>query len=376
MKIVGAELRRIHLPLREPFKIAYNTWTSMPSLILRLETDTALVGWGESVPDEGVTGETIEGVYATLAERLLPELIGQDALAIEEFHERAGKVINGGYAAKAAIDIALFDLKGQSCNQPLYQLLGGDTNVVTAPAVLGMSAPESLKERLLEYLAAGYTHYKLKLGGSYGEDCRRVAMAREILGEGATIKVDANQGWDTWDKALQVIKGIEPYNIELVEQPVRHWDFAGLQRVRQNSPIPIMVDEGVCDARDLLRLILAGGIDWVNIKLMKCGGILPATKMAALAEAAGIKVQVGSMLESSIGSLAGAHLHRAYSCIKSSEMVGPRWFSQDIGDFRYQGCRVVFSDRPGLGVKIDEDMLKRLTVSGVRIEQSGARPLP
>jgi len=137
--------------------------------------------------------------------------------------------------------------------------------------------------------------------------------------------------------------------------------------VREHSPLPIMIDEGVRDARDLLSVVRQGGIDWVNIKLMKCGGILPAVKMAALAEAAGIKVQIGSMLESSIASFAGAHIHRALAAVKSSEMVGPRYFAEDIGNFSYAQGAVVFTDEPGLGVIVDEERLNHLTVVSQRL---------
>jgi len=367
MKIVSAEISRINLPLRTPFVIAYNTWTAMPSVIIKLTTDEGLVGWGESVPDEGVTGETIDGVFATLAQVLLPDLIGERPCNIEAWHARVGAAINGAYAAKAAIDIALFDLLGQVAGQPLYRLLGGDTNHVKAPAVIGLSQPEELSLSLAPYISEGYEQFKLKLGGSLALDTRRVATARELLGRGATIKVDANQGWGSWDMALRVIRAIEPYDLELIEQPVKHWDYEGLKKVREHSPLPIMVDEGVRDARDLLAVARQGGIDWVNIKLMKCGGIMPAIKMAALAEAAGIKVQIGSMLESSIASFAGAHIHRALAAVKSSEMVGPRYFAQDIGNFSYDRSSVVFTAAPGLGVLIDEERLRHLTVVRARI---------
>jgi len=362
MKIVRAEIRRINLPLRTPFVIAYNTWTSMPSVIVKLTTDEGVVGWGESVPDEGVTGETIEGVYATLSRVLLPALIGEKASNIEAWHARVGAAINGAYAAKAAIDIALFDILGQVAGQPLYELLGGDTNLVKAPAVIGISLPEQLRESLAPYVSEGYEHFKLKLGGRVDLDTRRVAIAREFLGPEAIIKVDANQGWGSWDMALKAIRAIEPYDIELIEQPVKHHDYEGLRRVREHSPLPIMIDEGVRDLRDLLFIAKQGGMDWVNIKLMKCGGIMPALKMAALAEAAGIKVQIGSMLESSIASFAGAHIHRALAVVRASEMVGPRYFAEDIGNFEYDQGTVVFSPKPGLGVVVDEEKLLYLTV--------------
>jgi L-alanine-DL-glutamate epimerase-like enolase superfamily enzyme len=362
MKVTRIEVRKIKLPLKEPFIISYNKWWDMPSIIIKLETDEGIVGWGESVPDEGVTGETIDSVFAMLVSSLSPLIMGEDPLKIEGFHKRANDLIYGGYGAKASIDIALHDILGKFFNKSLTYILGGGTNTVEAPGVISIKEPKEVAQDIKRYIADGYNQFKLKLGDSMENDILRVKMAREAGGSNIRLKVDANQGWGTWDKALGVIRELIPYNLEVVEQPVKQWDYDGLKRVRDNSPIPIMVDEGVKTGRDLLSLIKHSGIDWVNIKLMKCGGILPAVKMAHIAEAAGIKVQIGSMLESSIGSYAGAHIHRALECVKSSEMVGPRWFAKDIGEFSYDGCKVIFPSKPGLGTDIDEELLKSLTV--------------
>jgi len=364
MKIVEAEIRQLALPLKQPFTIAYNVWHNMPTLILRLRTDEGLIGFGECVPDEAVTGETISSAYAMLVDTLLPLTLGKNALDIEAFHRETDEKVHGAYAAKAAIDIALHDIKGQASGMPLYQLLGGHCQKVTVPAVISIMPPADLPAALAPYITEGFGQYKLKLGGRPADDIRRVEQARTTLGANARIKVDANQGWATADVALSVMQAIAPYDIELVEQPVRHWDYEGLKRIRERSNLPLMVDEGVRTARDLWRLLSLTSVDWVNVKLMKCGGLLPAMKLAALAETVGIKVQVGSMLESSIASAAGAHLHRALAAITASEMVGPRHFAADIGDFAYRGEEVVFSERAGLGITVDTERLASLAICG------------
>ncbi|MBS3984829.1 MAG: dipeptide epimerase [Selenomonadales bacterium] len=371
MKIIAAEVRELALPLKKPFIIAYNTWHSMPTLILTLTTDEGLVGYGESVPDEGVTGETISSTFAMLRDTLLPLVLGQSAFDLEAFHRAAEERVHGAYAAKAAIDIALHDLKAKAAGLPLYKLFGGHSQDVTVPAVISIIPPEEMPRALAPYQAAGYRHYKLKLGGDPADDILRVARAREILGEKARIKVDANQGFATADNALKVMQAISCYDIELVEQPVMHWDYEGLKRVRERSDMSLMVDEGVRTGRDLWRLLSVTGIDWVNVKLMKCGGILPAMKLAALAEIAGVKVQIGSMLESSVASAAGAHLHRALSAISASEMVGPHHFAADIGDFAYAKDEVVFNERAGLGIEVDSERLGSLTLRGARVSEQG-----
>lgn len=371
MRIVAAELRELALPLKRPFVIAYNTWRSMPTLVLSLFTDEGFVGYGECVPDEGVTGETIGSTFAMLTDTLLPIVLGQSAFDLEAFHREAEERVHGAYAAKAAIDIAMHDLRAKACGVPLYKLLGGHSQSVTVPAVISIIPPAELPEALAPYQAQGYRQYKLKLGGDPAEDIRRVEVARHTLGAKARIKVDANQGFATADNALKVVGAISRYDIELVEQPVKHWDYEGLKRVRERSEMALMVDEGVRTGRDLWRLLSVTGIDWVNVKLMKCGGILPAMKLAALAEIAGVKVQVGSMLESSVASAAGAHLHRALPAISASEMVGPHHFAEDIGDFTYANDEVVFSERAGLGIEVDQERLLALTLRGVRVSEQG-----
>ncbi|MBT9134272.1 MAG: N-succinyl-L-Arg/Lys racemase [Firmicutes bacterium] len=371
MKVVAAELRELALPLKQPFVIAYNTWRNMPTLVLSLFTDEGLVGYGESVPDEGVTGETISSTLAMLRDTLLPLVLGRSAFDLEAFHRAAEERVHGAYAAKAAIDIALHDLKAKACGVPLYKLLGGHCQAVTVPAVISIIPPDEMPGALAPYQAQGYRQYKLKLGGKPEDDIRRVKVARETLGKKARIKVDANQGFATADNALKIMQAISRYDIELVEQPVKHWDYEGLRRVRERSDISLMVDEGVRTGRDLWRLLSLTGIDWVNVKLMKCGGLLPAMKLAALAEIAGVKVQVGSMLESSIASAAGAHLHRALPAIYASEMVGPHHFAADIGDFSYRHDEVFFSERAGLGIEVDRERLASLMLRGIRISEHG-----
>ncbi len=265
----------------------------------------------------------------------------------------------------------MHDLRAKACGVPLYKLLGGHSQSVTVPAVISIIPPAELPEALAPYQTQGYRQYKLKLGGDPAEDIRRVEVARHTLGTKARIKVDANQGFATADNALKVVGAISRYDIELVEQPVKHWDYEGLKRVRERSEMALMVDEGVRTGRDLWRLLSVTGIDWVNVKLMKCGGILPAMKLAALAEIAGVKVQVGSMLESSVASAAGAHLHRALPAISASEMVGPHHFAEDIGDFTYANDEVVFSERAGLGIEVDQERLLALTLRGVRVSEQG-----
>jgi len=371
VRIVGAELREVALPLKQPFVIAYNTWRNMPTLILILFTDQGLIGYGECVPDEGVTGETIGSAYAMLRDTLLPLVLSQSAFNLEEYHRQAEERVNGAYAAKAAIDIALHDLKAKACGVPLYKLLGGDSQGVAVPAVISIVPPDEMPRALAPYQTLGFRQYKLKLGGEPNDDIRRVEIARHTLGAKARLRVDANQGFATADNALKMIRAISHYDIELVEQPVKGWDYEGLKRVRERCDVALMVDEGVRSGRDLWRLLQVTGVDWVNIKLMKCGGLLPAQKLAALAEVAGVKVLLGSMLESSIASAAGAHLHRALPAIRASEMVGPHHFAEDVGDFSYRGDEVVFSERPGLGVEIDHERMASLTLRSVRMGESG-----
>lgn len=173
MKIVEASLWGIHLPLKEPFVISYATFQYMPSIIVELKSEDGLVGFGEAVPDEHVTGESFPAAYELLKHKLLPAIIGQSAFDVENIHAILENTLHKNPAAKAAIDIACYDLMGKAARQPIYNLIGGKFHErLTYPKVISIGTPEEMVSACVKALHDGYEELKIKLSGDVNQTLR------------------------------------------------------------------------------------------------------------------------------------------------------------------------------------------------------------
>lgn len=368
MKIAEIEIYAIHLPLYEPFIISYATYDYMPSIIVKITTDTGLVGYGEGVADEHVTGESWKGTFEILKNTLAPKLIGENPMNMERIHELMDAEIYGVPTAKAAIDIACYDVAGKALGVPVYNLLGGRYHEeFPITHVLSIAAPEAMANEAEERVAAGYRSMKMKVGTNVTDDVLRIQAVRERVGEDIAIRVDVNQGWVNSANTLQGLQKLQDCSLDWLEQPVRADDIDGMVEVKSKSSTPMMIDEGLRGVRDMREIIAKRAADKVNIKLMKCGGIYPATKLAHMAEMAGIECQIGSMVESSIGSAAGFHVAFSKKIITSVELTGPLKFSKDVGNLHYDVPFIRLSGKPGLGIDIDEQVLQELTVFSEKV---------
>ncbi|WP_057760818.1 mandelate racemase/muconate lactonizing enzyme family protein [Cytobacillus praedii] len=363
MKITAIHLYAIHLPLHVPFVVSYHTYDYMPSVIVKIETDEGIVGYGEAVADEHVTGESWEGVYQILKNTLAPVVMGKNPMEIEKLHDYMNKAIYGAPTAKAAIDIACFDIMGKKLHQPVFQLIGGryhDEFPITH--VLSIAEPEEMAVEAAEMVEQGYRSFKMKVGTNVSLDVKRIQAVRSRVGKEIAIRVDVNQGWRNSATTLTALNQLQGCNLDWVEQPVVADDIDGMVEIKAKSVFPLMIDEGLKGPREMLEIIQKRAADKVNIKLMKCGGIYPAVKLAYQAELAGIECQIGSMVESSIGSAAGFHVAFSKKVIKSVELTGPLKFSKDVGNLHYDVPFIRLTEKPGLGVDVNDEMLKELTV--------------
>lgn len=366
MRITRVAIIAVRLPLVEPFVIAYGTFPDVPTVLVRLETDEGLVGWGEGTPDAFVTGETFGGVAETLRE-IASAVLGRDP------RDRSGAMravearITGAPSACAALDIALHDLAGRAAGVPVWALLGGRAReAATISRVVSMKAPEAMAEDARRHVADGFRTVKLKVGQAEDLplDVARVAAVRAAVGPGVAIKIDVNQGWRTPGTAIRAIRQLVPFDPAYVEQPVDQRDLEGLAEVRRACGVPIMADEAIHGAHDALRAVGLRACDLMNIKLMKCGGLLGALAINAIAETAGIGCQVGTMVESAVASAAGLHLALALHNVQTVEMGGPLMLASDLAPLRdsYHRDRVTVPDGPGLGLAPDEGAVARYAV--------------
>lgn len=368
MEITEIEVFAIRLPLIEPFVISYASYDDMPSIIVKITTDTGHIGYGEGVADEHVTGESWTSTYEVIKRTLAPKLMGENPKNMERIHELMDAEIYNAPTAKAAIDIACYDVVGKALGVPIYDLLGGryrDEFPITH--VLSIGSPEKMAEEAAERVAAGYRSLKMKVGVKVMDDVKRIEAVRARVGEEIAIRVDVNQGWKNSANTLQGLRKLEHCDLDWIEQPVVADDFDGMVEIKSKTPTPVMIDEGLRGFRDMREIIAKRAADKVNIKLMKCGGIYPAMKLAHMAEMAGIECQIGSMVESSVGSAAGFHVGFSKKVITSVELTGPLKFKEDIGDLHYDVPFIRLNEQSGLGVEVDENKLQKLTVFSEKI---------
>jgi L-alanine-DL-glutamate epimerase-like enolase superfamily enzyme len=363
LTIRSVEIFPIRLALHEPFVVAYATQEDIPTVLVRIATDEGAVGWGEATPDPNVTGETYWSTVAVLEHDLAPAVIGMDARDREAIVRAMDARVDGGPAAKAAIDIAVHDLVAKAAGVPLWALLGGRSKPhLTISRVVSIKAPEAMAADALRHVADGFETVKLKVGEPvhWRRDVERVAAVREAIGPGVGIKVDVNQGWGTPGNAIPAIREMLASRPDYIEQPVDQHDIAALAEVRRATGATIMADECVHGVREMQRVVELRAADLVNIKLMKTGGLYTAMRVNAIAEAAGIAGQVGTMVESSIASAAGLHFAMAHANVRTVEMGGPLMIAGDIGNLRrcYNRNRITLPDGPGLGVEIDVQQIE------------------
>ena len=363
MKISRFELFPLRIPLKAPFVTSLGALSAVESVVLRATCENGLVGWGECNPFWSINGETQETCLA-VGEHLAKALIAHDATDIEGIHARMDRLIFGNNSIKSAFDIALHDIAAQAAGQPLFRFIGGtDNRPLTTDYTVSLGSPERMTADAEAIVRNGFKVIKVKLGSGAKEDIARINAIRVAIGNSIPLRIDANQGW-TPEVAIQVLNALAPFNVQHCEEPIPRWQFTEMRRVKEASPIPIMADESCCDHHDAERLIALGACQRFNIKLGKSGGLFMARKIIALAEQAGIHVQMGGFLESRLAWTAAAHLALTSDTVRYCDMDTPLMFTADpvLGGIEYgPGGSIRVPDRPGLGASIVTDHLDRAT---------------
>ena len=359
MNIRQIETYSVKLRYHEPFRIAPATSFESHNIIVKIITDSEVIGIGESSPSERVTHETPKTVIQAL-DKIAPHLIGMSPLRIEQIIEKMDRIVAENPSAKAAIDIALHDIIGKTAETPLFKLLGGFREAVLTDLTLGIKKPEEMAEDAIRAVSQGFKTLKVKVGVDPEEDFERIRGIREAVGSDIAIRIDANQGW-TVSQAIEILKRLQRFDIEFAEQPIVAEDIKGLAEIRKNSSIPVMADESVHNPKDALNLIRQDAVDLINIKLMKSGGIHKAWKIAAVAEAAGVPCMIGCMGESTIGITAGVQLAAAIKNIEYADLDSDILIRDKLvleGGAKLEASKRIPPEKPGLGVnKLDEEIL-------------------
>jgi L-Ala-D/L-Glu epimerase len=352
VKIVSADSRVEAFGLTRPYTIAFRRIESVENVIVRIGTGGGAVGLGAASPEPRVTGETMEACRDAVVTDRLQWLLGRDAGDPDQICREAAQRLPGTPAALAAVDIALHDLAAQERGLPLVEMLGRAHAAFPTSITIGIKPlPETLAEAQ-EYLARGFRILKVKIGLDCDGDVERLIRLREKVGPAVRIRADANQGYSV-EEALRFFRNAASLDLEFLEQPLPAAEIEAMRALPQENRERIAADESLLneeDARSLAAPPRACGI--FNIKLMKCGGIAPARRIAAIAESAGIRLMWGCMDESRI-SIAAA-LHAALSCpaTRYLDLDGSLDLARDVAGegFVLEAGVMRTTGAPGLGV--------------------------
>lgn len=357
MKIVDANVFAIRIPLKHPFTIALGTLTHSNHVLVRLVGDDARVGWGESTTFHSVYGYDQKSLYHVLNDHLLPSVMGMDPRDMPALHRKMDRAIPFNLMAKCAVDLAAFDLSGQAAAAPVYDLIGGGREPrIPVIAALGIIAPAEAAARAKELAAAGFGVIKIKIGSDAEQDLERIQAVKETVGDSIRLRVDANQGYDR-ATARRVLTGLEPLDLEWIEQPLPDWDLEGLAELAGSFGTPLAVDESVYTVHDARRVMAMKAADVVNIKVPKCGGIYRSQQIADACRSQGVPCFLGGCLETSPGAAAQAHFYTATPNVVSAAEMEPWQYVDDIvtSPMTMENGSVKIPQGSGLGVVIDED---------------------
>ena len=354
MNITDIQLGHLSTPLKRPFKTALRTVTHVDDVLVKIHTDTGNIGYGTAAPAVPITGDTSSNIRKSIKGLIKKLLIG---LSIESFEDvilrlHTSEIKNN--SAKAAVDIALYDLYGQLYNAPVYKLLGGHRKELITDITISLNESEEMARDSLDAVNNGFRTLKVKVGNDPEKDIQRLKRISEVVGHGIHLRIDANQGW-TAKESVYVFQKMEDagIRIELVEQPVKAHDLNGLKFVTDHISVPVVADESAFSPQDVSKIIQMRAADMINIKLMKTGGIYNALKICDMAEHAHIECMIGCMMESKISVTAAAHLAGAKSIITKCDLDTPILCREDVieGGALYKGDRIIVSNEPGFGFK-------------------------
>lgn len=371
MKITAIETIPLRLPVKRSLTVAGGTYTELTHVLLKVHTDDGITGLGEveSAPSYDRIGvEPPEGIVAVL-NHLRPTLIGEDPFNVEGIWTKMDTAVKGHLWVKAGIDITLYDIMGKAIGRPAYYLLGGclrrEHPVEGVGYGISMDEPKKVAELAKWAVQRGFTQLELKAGDRDPRlDLERLRLVREAVGDEPEIKIDFNRGYNA-STAITIIREMEKYSIQWVEQPVEHWDLDGLARIRASINTPLIVDESVNTPQEMVAVVKREAADAVHIKPTIKGGLTGAKRIYAIAEAAGLFIIPGTLTPSGVGMGAvhafvasARHVHRG---IHGSPLD---MLAEDIvKDPIPEGSATIrISDKPGLGVELDDRQVEKFRV--------------
>lgn len=365
MKIRSFEVYILDLPTIRPHQLAMHTITVQTIVVGCVTDDEGREGWSEVATIGGASyGEsTPEAIKANIDTYITPLIIGQDPNHFDRIMNDVAKLVRGNYFAKTVVENAIIDLAAKAKNIPAFELFGGQIHKSLPIAwTLASGNTEKDIEEAQEMLEKKrHNIFKLKIGkGDPFKNVEHVRSIKEALGDAARLTVDVNQAWDE-DTSNYCIAALEAAGVSMVEQPLAAWDFEGMSRLTAKFNVPIMADEAATSIQDVFRIAKYRAGNSIALKPCKHGGMTQTKKVVGIAEAAGLGLYGGTMIESSLGTAACAQLYSTISDMKfGTEIFGPLLFKDNVtvNDIKFENFEVIVPDGPGFGMEIDKEKVK------------------
>lgn len=356
----------VRVPLREPLKWTGGIRESASGLIVEIHTASGLVGVGEA------PGPTLPAIQTVIDREFAQFLVGQDGLRTEWLVHRLEEYSRNwaGLAAYAiaGVEMALLDLKGKALGVPVVELLGGYTReAVPVIGYLFIDDPEANAQKAADFVAAGHTELKLKVGRDLKQDYDTIAAIRDRVGSAVKIRIDANMNWSV-PAAIKWINALEEFDLQFVEQPVPDFDIAGLAQVRRSVSVAIAADEACTSLRSALELIKADACDVFVVYPSEAGGLTRALQIGALAAAAGKWCAIGSWAELGVATTANAHVAAASTAFA---FANDTHYPLQLNDVLVEPVeiangQIAVSHDPGLGVALEATSMATLAALELR----------
>ena len=369
MKITNTQIYRAHIPFKITFSHSKASRSESDGVLLCLEDENGVQGWGECAPRDYVTGETIEGAIETL-QMILPNFVNKSYDnfddAVKAVQDYLPNLQRDEHAAFCAFELAFLDLAGKYFERSCAEIVGPlEHQSVNYSSVLSMEdvkAATMFSELTRKF---GVRSVKVKVGASRELDLQVLGIVRKILGDECGLRVDANCAWHA-DDALESIEAYAPYNLEGIEQPLAGDDIEGLVWLTERSPVPIIVDESLASYEDAKMLIERKACHAFNIRVSKCGGLCNSTRIRNFAEQNNIRCMMGAQVgETAILSAAGRHFATHSSNLMFLEgSFGSLLLEDDIANENLTfgpGGRGDAIEGYGLGITINNNKIKELT---------------
>ena len=361
MRIATIEPIAVSLPMVKPVIMAGEEIRRADNLLVRIEADNGLVGWGEAGAAPLHTGETVPGMAAAV-QHLTSPLRGRDPADIAGACAAMDGRMYGNHGAKAAIEIALHDLAGKSCGKPVHALLGEQKRKrLPLLGVIGGGDYDGDLRDAEKKKAAGFTAYKIKVGIDTPEtDAARTRAICEVLGGGLLISADANQGYSV-EQALRYVRAVEGAGLDFFEQPVMADDLDGMEKIQAATSIAIGADEGIHSLADIRRHHEAKAARGVSLKAIKLGGLRALVEAGRLCDSLGMSVNISCKTgESSVACAAALHAACVVPNVGWALTLTHGGLAEDVSAqplATAQGYAACL-DRPGLGIEVDEERVR------------------